>query len=106
RRRRRGARRVSFNLWWAQNDGMSGHVWLSVGDLLAIRDEMEAQGMTAIPAEKLAPPERATITAAEVEDALAHASNEPRTIADAKLWRDWLAFLDGARTRGGILVRR
>ena len=28
------------------------------------------------------------------------------TIADAKLWRDWLAFLDGARTRGGILVRR
>jgi hypothetical protein len=99
---------MSFNLWWAQNDGMSGHVWLSVDDMLALREEMAAQGMLgdgAIPPEKLAPPERETITADEVENALARASEEPRTLDGAKLWRDWLAFMDGARTRGGILVR-
>ena len=99
---------MSFNLWWARNDGMSGHVWLSIGDMLALREEMVAQGMAGedgIPVAKLAPPERETITAAEVEEALARADDEPRTLEDPKLWRDWLAFLDGARTRGGILVR-
>ena len=35
---------MSLRLWWVQNDGMSGHVWLSAGDMLALRDEMEAQG--------------------------------------------------------------
>jgi hypothetical protein len=83
---------------------MSGHVWLSVADLLALRDEMVLQGMEGV-AEKLAVKDRALITAAEVEEALARAEEEPLTLADAKLWRDWLAFLDGASTRGGILVR-
>jgi hypothetical protein len=96
---------MSFNLWWAENDGMSGHVWLSVGDLLALRAEMEAQGMTAIPLARLAPRGRETISAAELEGGLAAASEEPRTEVDPKLWRDWLAFLDGARTRGGVVVR-
>ena len=96
---------MSFNLWWAENDGMSGHVWLSVGDLLTLGEEMEAQGITAIPAAKLAPRERELITADEIEEALAAASDEPRTLQDAKLWRDWLAFLDGGRSRGGIVVR-
>jgi hypothetical protein len=96
---------MSFNLWWAENDGVTGHVWLSVGDLLALREEMEAQGMTAIPAAKLAPRDRELITADEVEDALAAADDEPRVLDDAKLWRDWLVFLDGARTRGGIVVQ-
>ena len=83
---------------------MSGHVWLSLGDMLALRAEMEAHGMTAIPPAKLTPRKRELITAAEVEGALACASEEPRTLDDAKLWSDWLAFLGGARTRGGILV--
>ncbi len=96
---------MSFNLWWAENDGMSGHVWLSVGDLFALRDEMEAQGMTAISAARLAPQERALIGADELEGALAAAWDEPRTGLDPKLWRDWLTFLDGGRTRGGIVIR-
>ena len=96
---------MSFNLWWAENDGMSGHVWLSVGDMLALRAEMEAQGMTAIPLEKLAPRERETISAAEVEEALAVASPEPQTLEDSKLWLDWLRFLEGAATRGGVIVQ-
>jgi hypothetical protein len=96
---------MSFNLWWAENDGMSGHVWLSVGDLLALREEMEAQGMTGIPPAKLAPRERELITVDEIENALAVASDEPCTLEEGKLWRDWLAFLDGALTRGGIIVQ-
>jgi hypothetical protein len=99
---------VSFNLWWAENDGMSGHVWLSVGDMLALREEMDAQGMTgegALPTAKLAPREREVITAAELENALRRASDEPQILTDRKLWRDWLAFLDGGRSRGGIVVR-
>jgi len=95
---------MSFNLWWAQNDGMSGHVWLSVGDMMALRDEMVIQGMEGVAA-KLAPADRALVTADEIEDALAEASEDPRTLTDAKLWRDWLTFLDGARTRGGIVIR-
>jgi hypothetical protein len=56
-------------------------------------------------AEKLAPKDRVLVTADEIEDALAQASDEPRTLTDARLWRDWLTFLDGARTRGGIVIR-
>lgn len=36
---------MSVNLWLAENDGMSGHVWLGVGELLALGGEMLAQGM-------------------------------------------------------------
>ena len=84
---------------------MSGHVWLSVGDMLGLREEMAAQGMTAFPLSKLAPKERELIGVDEIEAALAAASDEPWTALDAKLWRDWLAFLDGGTTRGGILIR-
>ena len=99
---------MSFNLWWADNDGMSGHVWLSVGDMLALVEEMNTQGMTGaggIAAAKLAPAESELIGAEEIEVALASASDEPRTLDDPKLWRDWLIFLEGATTRGGILIR-
>ncbi len=108
---------MGLNLWWVQNDGIDGHVWLSPGDMLSLREEMLAQGMawqrdeesgreqTGIPAHKLVPRAREVITAHEIEEALDVASPEPRTLADRMLWQDWLTFLDGARTRGGILIR-
>jgi hypothetical protein len=104
---------VSFNLYWAQNDGIGGHVWLSLADMLALRTEMLAQGMAweeepagGIPAEKLLPrAEPSLIRTEEIEQALERASPEPLTLADGKLWQDWLAFLAGAAGRGGLLVR-
>ena len=107
---------MSVNLWWAENDGMSGHVWFGVGELLALGGEMLAQGMAheggrdrggaGIPLAELAPGGRdGHVTADEVEQALAAAAPEPLTLTDAKLWQDWLRFLEGAATHGGIVVR-
>ena len=107
---------MSVNLWWAENDGMSGHVWLGVGELLALGGEMLAQGMAheggregtgvGIPLAELAPSgQEGRVSVSEVEDALDAASQEPLTSADAKLWEDWLRFLEGAATHGGIVVR-
>jgi hypothetical protein len=105
---------VSVNLWWAENDGMSGHVWLGVGELLALGAEMLAQGMAyegegtgvGIPLAKLVPSGReGRVSVAEVEHALGAASPEPFTLDDSKLWEDWLRFLEGAATHGGIVVR-
>jgi hypothetical protein len=100
---------VSVNVWWAFNDGMSGHVWLGERELDALRREMVLQGMAeAFPVEKLAPQageERAQVTPQQIEAALEVASGDPTAIADEKLWRDWLGFLDGARHKGGLLIR-
>jgi hypothetical protein len=100
---------VSVNLWWAFNDGMSGHVWLGEREVEALRQEMVLQGMAeAFPVEKLAPQagdERAQVTPQQIEGALEAAAEEPASIADEKLWRDWLQFLDGARHKGGLLIR-
>jgi len=109
---------MGLNLWWKVNDGIGGHAWLSAGDMLSLREEMLAQGMAwesrkgelpgarrGIPTRKLAPKDRAVITPREIEQALEAASPEPKTLPDRKLWQDWLAFLEGGRTRGGILVR-
>jgi hypothetical protein len=100
---------VSVNLWWAFNDGMSGHVWLGEREVEALRQEMVLQGMAeAFPVEKLAPQagdERARVTPQQIEGALETAAEEPASIADEKLWRDWLQFLDGARHKGGLLIR-
>jgi len=107
---------MSVNLWWAQNDGMSGHVWLGVGELLALGGEMLAQGMArqggregggvGIPLAELAPGDQeGRVSADEVGQALAAASPEPVTFTDAKLWADWLRFLHGAATHGGIVAR-
>lgn len=87
--------------YWASNDGMSGHVWLSDGDLRALTDEMLVQGMPW-------PVERAggdSIGPDELEAVLEPASAEPKVLADAKLWLDWLRFLEGATVNGGLLVR-
>lgn len=100
---------MSINIWWTWNDGMSGHVWLGERETDAIRREMLLQGMAdAFPIEKLSPQtgeERAQITPQEIEGALAVAAEEPTEMDDARLWQDWLRFLEGARHKGGLLVR-
>jgi hypothetical protein len=100
---------VSVNIWWAFNDGMSGHVWLGEREVDALRREMVLQGMAeAFPVEKLAPQagdDRARVTPQQIEGALEVASDDPTAMADEKLWRDWLAFLEGARHKGGLLIR-
>jgi hypothetical protein len=88
--------------YWTHNDGMSGHVWLSDGDLRALVDEMLVQGMP-WPLERLEG--RSTIAADEVEAILEPAEPQPRMLPDAKLWLDWLHFLEGAAANGGLLVR-
>jgi hypothetical protein len=89
--------------YWARNDGIGGHVWLSDRDLRALTDEMLVQGMP-WPAERVAAED--TIAGDELEDVLGPAVPEPRLLPDAKLWRDWLEFLEGAARNGGLLVRR
>jgi hypothetical protein len=108
---------MSFNLWWAENDGMSGHVWLGAGELLALGGEMLVQGMAreggreeagdGIPLGELAPAGDGggRVSADEVEQALAAAAPEPLTMSDARLWADWLSFLEGAARHGGIVIR-
>ncbi len=95
---------MSYSLYWARNDGIGGHVWLSEADLRALVDEMVVQAMP-WPGDRVAV-DGSRISADEVEAALGAASPEPKVLADAKLWRDWLAFLEGAARSGGILVRR
>jgi hypothetical protein len=41
----------------------------------------------------------------ELEDALELASTEPRALDDTRLWRDWLAFLEGAAHNGGLRIK-
>ena len=100
---------MSVNLWWAFNDGMTGHVWLGEREVEALRQEMVLQGMAeAFPVEKLAPKtgeHRAQVTPQQLEGALEVASETPTAMGDEKLWRDWLSFLDGARHKGGLVIR-
>jgi hypothetical protein len=96
---------MSYRLWWLRNDGMSGHVWLSEGDLALLTREMVLQGMP-WPQDRLAQEEGAVVTTAEVEAALAAAATQPLSLADGKLWLDWLRFLEGSARNGGLLVRR
>jgi hypothetical protein len=89
-----------IRLYWAHNDGMSGHVFLDAADVELLRQEMVLQGMMLPPLE---PGER--IPADEIEAALAVSSADPITLSDAKLWDDWLAFLHGAAQNGGLVAR-
>jgi hypothetical protein len=97
---------MSYRLWWRWNDGISGHVWLSADDLRRLTEEMLAQGMP-WPGERLAAAEGSEIvlTPQELEAALESCWPDPVKVADAELWRDWLAFLQGAVHNGGILIR-
>jgi hypothetical protein len=87
-------------LYWARNDGMTGHVFLDPLDVERLRQEMVLQGMAF-------PELRAGIhvTVTEVDEALESANPEPITLDDRKLWADWLAFLEGASVNGGLLAR-
>lgn len=87
-------------LYWAQNDGMSGHVFLSPIELADLGREMDRQGM---PELNLEPGER--VPPGRIDLALAKASPEPLTLEDGKLWADWLAFLGGAAEHGGLVVQ-
>ena len=93
-----------LRLYWARNDGLGGHVFLGLDDLRALAAEMAEQGMTGwVALERLEPGQH--VPPGAVDFALSQASPEPSVLADAKLWRDWLAFLAGAAENGGILVR-
>jgi hypothetical protein len=78
---------------------MSGHVFLDPLDRSAIEREMDLQGL-GFP--RLEPGIHVSVT--EVDAALEIAAPEPISL-DAKLWNDWLAFLQGASVNGGLLVR-
>jgi hypothetical protein len=91
---------MGYAFYWADNDGLGGHVWLSDADLRALTDEMLVQGMPW----RIDFGER--IVADELAAVLEPADPEPRVLKDAKLWRDWLVFLEGAASNGGLLVRR
>jgi hypothetical protein len=88
--------------YWAHNDGMSGHVWLSGGDLRALVDEMLVQGIP-WPLERL--DGDSSVAADEIEAIVEAAEPQPKVMADATLWLDWLRFLEGAALNGGLLVR-
>jgi hypothetical protein len=90
---------TGLRLYWARNDGMSGHVFLDPLDVERLREEMVLQG---IDLPRLEPGVHITWT--EIDAALESASAEP-IAADARLWADWLTFLEGASTNGGLLVR-
>ena len=93
---------MGCSFYWASNDGMTGHVWLSDGDLRALTDEMLVQGMPW-------PAERAdaggVIDPDELETVLTPAEPAPKVLADQALWLDWLRFLEGAIVNGGLLIR-
>jgi hypothetical protein len=91
-------------LYWARNDGLSGHVWLNDADRAALAREMLLQGMGSFPVATFERGERMQVTVGEIEEALGAAASEPVSV-DERLWRDWLAFLTGATENGGLLVR-
>jgi hypothetical protein len=88
--------------YWAHNDGMIGHIWLSAPDVRALLDEMLVQGMP-WPVERFAG--ESSISVDELEAVIEAADPRPRVLPDAKLWLDWLRFLEGAAVNGGLLVR-
>jgi hypothetical protein len=91
---------VSIRLYWARNDGMTGHVFLDPADVELLRQEMMLQGVM-LP--RLEP--GVHVTATEVDSALESAAADPISVVDRKLWDDWLAFLRGASVNGGLLIR-
>jgi hypothetical protein len=94
---------MGYSFYWAHNDGLTGHVWLNESDVRALTDEMLVQGMP-WPAERIESGQ--PIAADEVEAVLDPADAAPKVLTDAKLWLDWLRFLEGAARNGGLLVRR
>ena len=103
---------MAFHVWWQQHGGIGGHVWLRNEQMAAIREEMLAQGMVCgreggagIALHKLETPQDWFVSEIEIEEALEAASAEATVIEDAKLWVDWLVFLEGAANHGGLRVK-
>lgn len=95
---------TGVRLYWARNDGMSGHVFLSPIELSELKREMEAQGMGGwLSVDRFVPGAR--IPPGQIDLALTKASPQARTLDDAKLWSDWLVFLRGAVENGGLKVQ-
>jgi hypothetical protein len=93
-----------LRLYWAKNDGMSGHVFLGPREREALAREMAEQGLGGwLALENLEPGAR--VPPGAIDLALAKASPQPRALDDAKLWADWLRFLAGATENGGLVVR-
>ncbi len=96
---------MSYRIYWRRNDGVSGHVWLSAGDMGALTSEMALQGMP-WPGDRLPDPGGdAVVEADEVEQVIAAARETPLALSDGQLWVDWLMFLEGATQNGGLLIR-
>ena len=96
---------MSYRLYWRRNDGVTGHVWLSSGDLDALTTEMRLQGMP-WPGDRLPEPGAdAVVETDEVENVIRAGREAPVTLSDGQLWIDWLEFLDGAAQNGGLLIR-
>jgi hypothetical protein len=93
---------MSCAFYWAHNDGMSGHIWLNDRDVRALVDEMLVQGVP-WPLERF--DGDGSVAVDELEAILESAEPQPKVIPDAKLWLDWLRFLEGAAANGGLLVR-
>lgn len=101
-----------FHLWHQNHGGIGGHVFLLDEQMRDLREELLAQGMVCgpeggrgIPLHKLETPEDHYVAAVEIDEALDVASAEPKVLADEKLWRDFLLFLEGAARRGGLRVK-
>ena len=103
---------MAFHLWWQRQDGIGGHVFLRNEQMAALRDELAAQGMVCgdeggrgIPLSKLQAPRNQFVSPIELEVALEVAAPAPSTLADAHLWQDFLAFLEGAAGHGGLRIK-
>lgn len=103
---------MAFHLWWQRQDGIGGHVFLLNDQMAALRDELVAQGMVCgdeggrgIPLSKLQVPRDQLVSPIELEEALDVASPEPSTVADARLWQEFLVFLEGAAGHGGLRIK-
>jgi hypothetical protein len=103
---------MAFHLWWQRQDGLRGHVFLLNDQMAALRDELVAQGMVCgeeggrgIPLAKLQVPRNQFVSPIELEEALEVAVQEPATLADARLWQEFLAFLEGAAGHGGLRIK-
>ena len=93
-----------LRLYWARNDGMTGHVVLGPREHDALAAEMEAQGMGGwLSADAIMPDARNR--PGQIDLALAKASPEPKTLDGPKLWGDWLTVLPGAAENGGLIVQ-
>lgn len=93
-----------LRLYWARNDGMTGHVFLGPYELFELAREMKEQSIGGwLRMDDLRPGAR--IPPGQIDLALTKAAATPRAIGDEKLWRDWLTFLAGAVENGGLIVQ-